>query len=301
MHEDRTVNILQGRSADRQTIRQTLATESSTPRTDAHHRLIPAGDLSIRLTGQSGRAQTLNPSPSHENHPTTIPAVAPAGETLIERPRAARMMSIPFPPVKPSMRPPTLVDFSQQRRSGSDIISVPSPTSSGLSSLPMRRPMHAGSPQRAEAELDATPSPASGPSSATPSVPQTLHTPLRRHLSTFPADIRHPIRPRHPAQARGWSSTSPPESGVRTIKIGIESEFYLEARGVANTGDTLEEFIDILAANHNRELPAHPQMRRTLRPYEYDGNYYGKWCLVKESTIGTVHEPCKLLPLPAIA
>ncbi|KAF7511873.1 hypothetical protein GJ744_003106 [Endocarpon pusillum] len=150
------------------------------------------------------------------------------------------------------------------------MISVPSPASSHPSSLPTRSSPHISPRRRAEAEPDAVPSSASGPLSATPIVPQTFHTPLKRSLIAFRASIEPSIQLRHPAQVHGWSSMSPPESGVRPIKI---------------------EFIDILTANHNRQLPAHSQMRRTLRPYEYSGNYYGKWCFVKESTIGTVHEP----------
>lgn len=192
------------------------------------------------------------------------------------------------------MRTPVLVDLNAQLRSRSDTIQVPSPASSRSSSLPTQRTPHFSPRKRAEAEPDAVPSSASGPLSATPSVPQTFHTPFKRSLSAFRASFEPSIQLRHPAQAHGWSSISPPESGVRPIKIGIESEFYLEARNTANSRDTLEEFIDILTANHNRQLPAHSQMRRTLRPYEYSGNYYGKWCFVKESTIGTVHEPCKL-------
>ena len=289
MRGDRVVSVSQGRTADPQPIRQTLATESSTPRTGTDHRLIGAGNLSVRLTGQSGRPETLNPNPSHGDHPTTVPTLAPAGTPLTKLSRAGQMMPIPFQAVSPSMRPPVLVGLNAQLR-----ISVPSPASSRSSSLPTRRSPHTSPRKRAEAESDAAPSSASRPLSATLSVPQTFHTPLKRSRSAFRASVEPSIQPHLPVQANGCSSTSPPESVVRPIKIGIESEFYLAARNTANSRDTLEDFIDILTAKHNRQLPAHSQMRRTLRPYEYSGNYYGKWCFVKESTIGTVHEPCKL-------
>ncbi len=104
----------------------------------------------------------------------------------------------------------------------------------------MRRPPHIGLLGRVEADLNARPSSTSRPSSATPSVPQTLHTPLNSHLSAFKQWFKPSIRPPHPAQAHGWSPTSPPESGVRIIKIDIESEFYLKGRGIANTRDALQ-------------------------------------------------------------
>lgn len=300
MQGNRTVTVSQRKPAELQTCRQPLAIEGSPSRTSAHHRLIAAGNLSSQLTSQSCCTETLNPSSSQENHPTTMPALKLSGEPLPERQRTGQMMSIPFQPVRTSMRPPVLVDLNQQLRSRSDIMLIPSPASTGLSSLPTQRSPQIGPLQRADADLDPTPSLAYGPSSATPSVPQTLQTPSKSHVSAFPVYAGPSMRPRHPAQAHGWSSTSPPGSGVRTIRIGIESEIYLKARGFASTRHTLEEFVDNLAANHNRQWPGHPQMRRTLRPYKYDGNYYGKWCFVKKSTISTKHEPCKLFPFLAI-
>ncbi|KAF7511874.1 hypothetical protein GJ744_003107 [Endocarpon pusillum] len=94
MREDRIVSVSQGGTADPQSVCQTLATKSS-PRTGTHHRLIGAGNLSVRPTGRSGRAETPNPSPLHVYHPTTVPALVPDGTPLVERLKAGQMMPIP--------------------------------------------------------------------------------------------------------------------------------------------------------------------------------------------------------------
>ena len=92
------------------------------------------------------------------------------------------------------------------------------------------------------------------------------------------------------------SSISPHCSGLRTIKIGIEAEFYLVALNKERNHTTLEGFAAILARYYNQEVPLqHPRMQDFIRNYEYNGPYT-KWCLVKEDSLLSFGVPCKSCP-----
>jgi hypothetical protein len=123
------------------------------------------------------------------------------------------------------------------------------------------------------------------------SVPALIQTPrLLQGAVSLLTGTRHPVQ----APARP-STTSSANSGFRTMKIGIETEFYLTARCGADSREKLDQFIEILTTNHNRVVPGRPQMQLSIRTSEYDGTYE-KWCFVRERTITSDVRRCTLLP-----
>lgn len=92
------------------------------------------------------------------------------------------------------------------------------------------------------------------------------------------------------------SSRGAPESGPRTINIGIETEFLLGAYRADHSAGNLEDFAKILAADHNlRVRGSHLKMRRDLRPSKCISEYTD-WCLTNDETIARQRSPCKPLP-----
>ncbi len=89
------------------------------------------------------------------------------------------------------------------------------------------------------------------------------------------------------------SPTSPFASGLRSIKLGIETEFYLAGLEKWRNHTSLEGFTAVLARQHNQLIPVqHPRMQEYLRPYDYQGPYT-QWCLVKEESLMSFGLPCK--------
>ena len=81
-------------------------------------------------------------------------------------------------------------------------------------------------------------------------------------------------------------------SDNRTINLGIETEFYLAARGV-DYEDNMYNFARGLAESYNANVPAqHPRMRPNIRPFDYKGGY-DTWCLVCDLSMATPRPPCK--------
>ena len=114
-----------------------------------------------------------------------------------------------------------------------------------------------------------------------------------------------------PGPAMGHPITSPqglaaptatciiPGSGERPITIGVESEFRLGAKEIAQSGgpDSLTSFGADLAERYNKQdrRPRIP-MRPTLRRPDEKGNYE-RWCLVEDGTIFSDCSPCESCPL----
>lgn len=89
------------------------------------------------------------------------------------------------------------------------------------------------------------------------------------------------------------SSTSPYSSGLRSIKIGIETEFYLAGLQKWLNHSSLDGFTAVLTRQHNQQVPVqHSRMQEYLRPYYYQGPYT-EWCLVKEESLMSFGIPCK--------
>ncbi|ERF75865.1 hypothetical protein EPUS_01231 [Endocarpon pusillum Z07020] len=100
-------------------------------------------------------------------------------------------------------------------------------------------------------------------------------------------DLRRRLAPLGALRHSGLleSSTSPYSSGLRSIKIGIETEFYLAGLQEWLNHTSLDGFTAILTRQHNQQVPVqHSRMQEYLRPYHYQGPYT-QWCLVKEESL----------------
>lgn len=79
------------------------------------------------------------------------------------------------------------------------------------------------------------------------------------------------------------------------MRLGIETEFFLaphQHSGLA--ASRLEDFVRILARNHNKEVwSQRPRMHHSMRlPNEPDD--YTTWSMVQENTVATAEELCEL-------
>jgi hypothetical protein len=125
-----------------------------------------------------------------------------------------------------------------------------------------------------------------GGTSQLPSLPATADRPTRLHPL--------PSLSVRPFSTMPW--TSPSGSEVRTINIGMETEFYLAIRSLHYPQETMSTFARVLAANYNTLVPRHyPRMRPNMRPYNLKGDY-DRWCLVCDDTMSTPRSPCKSAP-----
>ncbi len=94
---------------------------------------------------------------------------------------------------------------------------------------------------------------------------------------------------------RAGPSTSQSGSGIRTINLGIETEFYLGSRDIKSLEDDLADFVAFLTRSYNAKVPQqHPRMRLDLRPYGLKGDY-DRWCIVRDGTMSTPHSPCEFV------
>jgi len=153
------------------------------------------------------------------------------------------------------------------------------------------------------------------PTKSQPPPPQVIEESLRNSSVRPMASTRSPIIPpprtivqatdssvrhldRTGAGTAAGSSTSASQSGPRVINIGIETELILVAHREDHAAETLAEFVNILAADHNlRVRGTQKRMRIDLRPMRYVGEYT-EWCLVRDQTIDRDRSPCKPLPIP---
>jgi hypothetical protein len=165
-----------------------------------------------------------------------------------------------------------------------------------LSTVPRTRVLPRTNPRRwAAGQMMPIPIPTARSSLLSPRVLQTSVPTLIQTPRPLQGAVRPLTGPCHPLQAPAQpSTTSSAHSGFRTMKIGIETEFYLTARHRANSGETLDQFIETLTTNHNRAVIGRPQMQRSIRTFEYDGTYE-KWCFVREDSITSDTTRCTLL------
>ncbi len=124
---------------------------------------------------------------------------------------------------------------------------------------------------------------------------QALGTGQEQHSGT--SQLRWaPVTPNLPPgleTSTAGPSASPPGSVIRTIKVGIETEFYLAANNPEYFQETMPNFSVMLAEIYNEKVPRqHPRMRPNMRPYEFHGDY-NRWCLVNDETVSTQRSPCK--------
>ncbi|KAF7505735.1 hypothetical protein GJ744_000501 [Endocarpon pusillum] len=112
----------------------------------------------------------------------------------------------------------------------------------------------------------------------------------RSETATDPQHLESPgdlARVSHCAQP----STSHPASEIRTIKLGIETEFYLASRDTDYHGNDVTSFVAFLTHSYNATVPQqHPRMRPDFRPYSFDGDYH-KWCIVLDATMSSLFSP----------
>lgn len=79
------------------------------------------------------------------------------------------------------------------------------------------------------------------------------------------------------------------------MRLGIETEFLLAARH-GDLATDLNEFVRVLAANHNAKVGSrHRRMRRFLRDPEEEDDYK-LWSMAYEQTNATGKSPCKPFP-----
>jgi hypothetical protein len=111
-------------------------------------------------------------------------------------------------------------------------------------------------------------------------------------------------RPRNrlpPGTLTAAGPSSSPESQPRALRLGIETEFLLSARHSRHRAATMKEFVRLLAANHNQELPNSPYRMHHSLEHTYQLHDYTKWTMVRETTIEDGVEPlCKSAPYQAI-
>ena len=86
------------------------------------------------------------------------------------------------------------------------------------------------------------------------------------------------------------------------IGIGIETEFMLAARQLKHKANTVEEFGNIAAINHNDCVASpHPRMGKHVLSYPPKRAVFDQWALSQDPTISRRYEPCKLFPRQKIA
>jgi hypothetical protein len=164
------------------------------------------------------------------------------------------------------------------------------------STVPRTRVLPRTNPSRwASGQMMPIPIPTARSSLLSPRVPQPSVPTLIQTPRLLQGAIQLLTGPCHPLQALAQpSTTSSADSGFRTMRIGIETEFYLTARDRANSRETLDQFIKTLTTNHNRVVVGRPQMQRSIRTLEYDGTYE-KWGFVRENSITSDTTRCTLL------
>jgi hypothetical protein len=88
------------------------------------------------------------------------------------------------------------------------------------------------------------------------------------------------------------------EPQFRTVRLGIESEFYLEAKRPEAASHQIEGFVDKLAINHNREVRSeHPRMFPSLQQYRPPKGYdYTTWAMALDKSNENEKSPCKSPP-----
>lgn len=141
------------------------------------------------------------------------------------------------------------------------------------------------------------PLPAAIPLLVSPSMPQALLVPLTRPPHVIQATVEPLTRLGYPKPPPNWPLPSRFETTFRTMNIGIETEFYLNARNRANSREELEDFIEIVTTNHNRQVLGHPHMRFVIQPRERIDEDYDEWCFVRDITNETNDAPCEPLPI----
>lgn len=105
--------------------------------------------------------------------------------------------------------------------------------------------------------------------------------------------------PPGPLIAAGLSRS--PESQSRALRLGIEAEFLLSARRSQDRAATMKEFVKLLAAKHNQELPNSPYRMHHSLEHTYQLHDYAKWTMVREATIEDGMEPwCTSAPYQVI-
>lgn len=93
-------------------------------------------------------------------------------------------------------------------------------------------------------------------------------------------------------------SANPSGPEFRKMRLGIETEFLLEAFNPEHNTTELHRFVAILAKNHDERVNSrHPRMQRSLRQKFHRFNY-AEWSIVTEPSIATGEAPCKCDPLP---
>jgi hypothetical protein len=161
---------------------------------------------------------------------------------------------------------------TQSLRHGTEV-----PTGSRGAAVPSTRQVRGG-------EAPARPASAVTPSISTP-----------RRLGVGLAVAPGLSRDAGPSKAAGPLPRRP-RSGFRTIRLGIETEFYLSAYSSEHASHKVENFVKLLATEYNARPDHQYKMRSALRPPQM-GDDYSKWSIVIENTNGTLQSPCmSLLP-----
>lgn len=83
--------------------------------------------------------------------------------------------------------------------------------------------------------------------------------------------------------------------GVRTMKLGIKTELCLTPRDPKPPKPLGQEFVNVLATNHNREVLTHAQMRNQMQlDTNIDRRFY--WNIAWSGASAEGSASCKLCP-----
>lgn len=167
------------------------------------------------------------------------------------------------------------------------------PSNVGPRSTSYRRPTSTSKEQRTASQPPSSGASGSQPPAASERHPLDIDEDKKRsetatnpqHLE-LPGDLARVSRCARP-------STSDPASEIRTINLGIETEFYLASRDMHYFENDVTSFVTFLTHSYNAKVPQqHPRMRPDLRPYSFDGDYH-TWCIVLDATMSSIFSPCE--------
>lgn len=167
------------------------------------------------------------------------------------------------------------------------------PSNVGPPSTSYRRPKSTSKEQRTASPPPSSRAGGSQPPTASERHPLDINEDQNRsgtatnpqHLES-PGDLARVSR-------RARPSTSDPASEIRTINLGIETEFYLASRDTNYFENDVTSFVTFLTQSYNAKVPQqHPRMRPGLRPYSFHGDYH-QWCIVLDATMSSLFSPCE--------
>jgi hypothetical protein len=313
--EPQTIGSLGGGESSRTTVKTDLSTRSTSMAVVSREATALKDspvNLPSRYSVRKDAIISLTPfSPFAIHNQQFPPNISPRSQ--------ARVSARPVDPFAPRKSQSPLIALTRQPAVGLDRLSADlrdnaRERSTGANETRNRSAPEAGRRQLPDGSLPQQSVASAGPSvtppsgSGSPTSASETHWPksnapdvrsTRPRLATIvSARPRNRLSP-GPLAAAGPSRS--PESQSCALRLGIETEFLLSARRSQDRAATMKEFVKLLAANHNQELPNSPyQMHHSLE-LTYQLHDYTEWTIVREATIEDGMEPlCKSAPYQVI-